>query len=1429
VPTDYFINRDSSIHSAFAREEQACQMAGAGPLSASNNNQLGQAQKRKGDRSMKHSFWRRATRYALLFFISTVFAVASQAQQTLGSINGTVLDVSGAAVPDATVTATDKATNFEAKTKSQGSGFFQIFNLPIGTYVVKVSHEGFESTDLTNVPVQEARATTVNPTLKIGEITQSITVTSTPLLNATDTTNGYTLDSAQIDLTPLATGSFTQVAVLSPGVNAELLSNLDSNAGLGNQPIWANGQRDTSNTFQVNGVDSTNLFNGKSSSGDSSQRYNFNIGSAPTAGGSYSVGTSVYGSNGNSLPSPPPEFMQELRVNASMYDAQQGATSGAQIDVNTNTGTNNWHGQVYGGYANNLMNASPFFFNQAYQLTQDGIGVFPKSLVNPWLRRANAGAAVGGPLKTNKLFLFLAYQRSVNEDNATGLSEMTVPSGLTNDRSTGGLEAADLSWGGTGTVTIDPVAAALLNAKLPDGGYLIPSAQSSATYEYGVPNVYLIGTSRLRSDQATISLDYDATEKDRVSAKYFYQEAPVTRPFGYSNTAGFPVTQNNGAQVFSLGNTIAIGSKVNWEQRLGFVRMGSFSNYKQAFAGGNLGVSAAQTDNLVANVMPGLEIRNFGYFDQYSPSLELGPAGTPGAFVDMGYYQNRVNPSTNVIFTAGKHTIIAGGGYSYTQLNITNNRTGHAQAVVSGFDNFLQGIVKSSSVVESIDPTTHRNNADRYYRTNEINGYVQDKWQVLTNLSITAGVRYDYHGGMTEKYGDMFNFDPALYDVTGTSMTGFNVVNSGIVIAGNNKQNPTQGVSASTLDGRQWGISPRVGFAYSPKAHHGNLVISGGAGLYYDRGELFSYLSQPAGGSIGGPFGVTESAPLVSVATGYTLQSSGLTLENPMGNLAFSTPVQGGIYTPPSSNPGVIGAALQAQLNEMTGTPTGYYSQFGKDCSGWQSQEGYLLCTSPLNFGVYDKNNVLPYTINYTLNVQWQPASTVAVSVGFTGNGGRHSVIPIPINEPGIATANNPIWGENASYGMDVLNQNSSDCGYDYCPIAVEPWNTFDAGNTDFRTPYVGYSPNAADFKTVGVSAYDALETHIEKRLSHDFQFGGSYTWSHSLDEQSDIGLFFTGDNPKKLHDSWASSDFDRKHVFTANFQIDVPNATREHSFASYFTNNWHLTGIGVLQSGEPWSLYEFYGAVGSINFGNFPTLMNPVLGIKDPSHPKSALTGNRGRFRDASGNYIPYIDPSQVAISYLQPGTNGIPVSTGSDPSDIYQTAFNVGQRNIFRQDLQKRLDLSIRKGFKISDKVTIQYELNAFNITNTTSPDIPQDQAQIRQNNGCSTTAIAAYGGSNNCGQYRSYLGYGEIVTSDNPVDQQSALANLDELPTANGTGKSTLLPLQLQQGQGYCTSQTTIAGQATCPNNAANFGSVTGTIGGSRAFTMGLHVTF
>jgi hypothetical protein len=403
-----------------------------------------------------------------LFPVLCFFTVQAEAQQTLGSVNGAILDTTGASVPDTIVTVVDTDINVTRSTHTQADGFFQIFNLPPGTYSVRATHDGFDTTQLVGISVQEAHATTVNIKLKVGHISTSVEVTATPLLNATDDTNGYTLDKEQIALTPLATGSFTQLAVLSPGVSAELLSNLDSNSGLGNQPIWANGQRDTSNTFQVNGVDATNLFNGKTSSGSNSQRYAFNIGQTPAVGGAAGVGTSVYGSNGNSLPSPPPEFLQELRVNTSMYDAQQGATSGAQIDANTATGTNKYHGQLYGSFANNSMNSAPFFFKQEALLGQQGFGAFPRSLANPVLHRWTTGATLGGPIVKDKLFFFVAFQHRYNSDQATGLSQMNVPIGLTDDRSTAGLDAAAASYaGGTQfTGTISPIAAALMNAKL---------------------------------------------------------------------------------------------------------------------------------------------------------------------------------------------------------------------------------------------------------------------------------------------------------------------------------------------------------------------------------------------------------------------------------------------------------------------------------------------------------------------------------------------------------------------------------------------------------------------------------------------------------------------------------------------------------------------------------------------------------------------------------------------------------------------------------------------------------------------------------------------------------------------------------------------------------------------------------------------------
>src|SRR5208282_579832 len=217
-------------------------------------------------------------------------------------------------------------------------------------YTLSFIHEGFQSQKIPSITVQADRTATLNIVLPVGQVGTIVTVEATPLMNAVDTTNGYILEKDQIESVPLPTGSFTGLAILSPGVNAELPNGTGVNAGLGNQPIWANGQRDTSNTFLLNGVDASNLFNGKSTSQVASARVVNNTGVAnpnSTTAAPVQSTASVYLAVGQALPTPAPESIEEFRVNTSMYDAQQGATSGAHIDMSTTSGTNAIHGQLY--------------------------------------------------------------------------------------------------------------------------------------------------------------------------------------------------------------------------------------------------------------------------------------------------------------------------------------------------------------------------------------------------------------------------------------------------------------------------------------------------------------------------------------------------------------------------------------------------------------------------------------------------------------------------------------------------------------------------------------------------------------------------------------------------------------------------------------------------------------------------------------------------------------------------------------------------------------------------------------------------------------------------------------------------------------------------------------------------------------------------
>src|ERR1039458_1217086 len=416
-----------------------------------------------------------------------------QAQQTLGGITGEVTDASGGVIPNVTVTITHEETSVTRNTRTNDQGAYTFVNLPIGTYTLTYTADGYEAQKTPHITVQADRTATLNVSLKVGQASTTVEVEAAPLMNAVDTTNGYVMEAQQIDAGPLPTGSFTGLAILSPGVDAELPGGTGANSGLGNAPIWANGQRDTSNAFLLNGVDGSNLFNGKTTSQVDSFRVSNNTGQANNAaGGVVPSAASVYLSIGNAIPTPAPETIAEVRVNASMYDAQQGSSSGAHIDMSTKSGTNQYHGGVYAHRGTNWINAAPFFFKKDNNI--------PAADKNPQLHRYILGGDLGGPIIKDKLFGFVGYQHLHISDQETGDELLDVPPGLsaTNRGASNLINVAENNWtsnigyeqylgfdptyGGTFnnfSKSTNPVAYNLFTAPAQPGepgNYLVPSA-----------------------------------------------------------------------------------------------------------------------------------------------------------------------------------------------------------------------------------------------------------------------------------------------------------------------------------------------------------------------------------------------------------------------------------------------------------------------------------------------------------------------------------------------------------------------------------------------------------------------------------------------------------------------------------------------------------------------------------------------------------------------------------------------------------------------------------------------------------------------------------------------------------------------------------------------------------------------------------------
>ena len=770
---------------------------------------------------------------------------AAQTAQT-GALNGTVTDQSGRVMPGVTITVTSTNRGQTRSAVTQDNGKYLVGLLPPDVYKMEAAKKDFTTAVFKEVKVNITETATLNVQLRVGSFSEAMTVQAEPMqLETTSSALGHTTDQRMVENLPLVSRNYTQILGLSPGVSGDVNNGAD--IGRGSTSLSATtggysvaGSSTNDNNFQMNGTEVNDL-----------------AGQANISGG---------------VPVPNPDAIQEFKVQTGQYDASYGRNGGANVDVVTKSGTNQFHGDVWEYFRNTALNANDYFLKQQNQ---------PRGVLN----ENQFGFTLGGPVKANKVMFFVSYQGTRERDgldNSGGcLTTGTLPLGLTNDASSRTAAALAQEFTGQsgvlgGTITsgadISPTALALLNAQLQNGSFVVPAPQNAATGQstFTSPCAY-------RDDQFITNLDFYHSEKNQLSGKFFFMNSDQIGAFpsnqlGVSavTVAGFPQAFTNGFRTFSLTQTHTFNNRLLNQAVLGFHRLAGVLGQDYAK------VKFANTPACAGSVSGTLTLASVCVpapsFDNPFPDLLVdGGFNVGGNGQGLSITQNFYDFSDSLAYVRGKHSFHFGGGITRSQFNFEHFHFFGGLLFPSMAD-FLLGNVLLSIDVPGV--------FDREWRVWDGNFFVQDNYQVLPRLTLNLGLRYERQGQLGENLGRASNFDPARANPNppdAGTLQGFVVASNfsggalppGVVKVGTN--------TAINNDGQN-ALEPRVGFAWQLPGTN-RLVLRGGYGLFYTRttGEPFIQLiAAPPWGTIRqfitpGPIsGALPPSPAFPIFTPYS-------------------------------------------------------------------------------------------------------------------------------------------------------------------------------------------------------------------------------------------------------------------------------------------------------------------------------------------------------------------------------------------------------------------------------------------------------------------------------------------------------------------------------------------------------------------------------
>ena len=789
-----------------------------------------------------------------------------QGQTSYGTLVGTVTDTTGANVSGATVKLKSDGTDATAVATTSESGTYSFINLNPGSYTLTVSQSGFQSSRRSRVDVQIGGFTRVDVTLRVGDVTQTMTVTSAAGdLHTDSATLDGVIEGLQVVEAPLNGRNVNNLLDFLPGVipGGGTQGSTMANGGSGNFKAGEQTQAIAYGNYQIGGA-----FSGQSL---------FYIDG---------VGSNIAENNVNALVLTQ-DAVQEFRVSTNNVSAEFGGYGGGVIQISSKSGSNIFHGNAYEYFRNTVLDANDWFSNH------DDLG-------RSSLHQNQYGGNLGGPVLKKRLFFFFSWEHeSLLSDSPTSA---TVPT------------ATELSgdFSGDPQIIYDP------NTEQPFPGNRIPPGQidqtASKILKLETPdesrvnqtpfttNFYVSAPIRGYQDQVNVRLDANAGKTDTLFARYTFWNPhnEPSDPFGTKTGAG---PTGNSTQEGVLGETHIFNATTIADLRLSYLEN---YNYQYPLSDGfdmssintNYGQIQSQSENH-EGLLPGLGIEGYDI----------------GAELSHLYWNNNawaINGSVTKVL--GRHTIKSGGNWRqvlwesygnsqglginaspfYTAASATDSAHGNALA------SFLLGI-PSSDGIQSVG-TWHA-------FLHNYGLFVSDTFQATSKLTMTAGLHWEQPGSYSEEN----NLDTVLQPEAAVVIGGLSTITNPVTGAAV----PLTGQLAF-VDGSQYGsrreevlhwklLSPRLGFAYrsDPKT-----VVRSGYGISFFPSEMTA--DSPG------------SSPINAASTSISNPPQGnpvlATVENPLPN---------GINLPTGRTQAGLNAALgQSIIGRIPNQPYGYSQQW---------------------------------------------------------------------------------------------------------------------------------------------------------------------------------------------------------------------------------------------------------------------------------------------------------------------------------------------------------------------------------------------------------------------------------------------------------------------------------------------------------------------